>query len=150
MRGLVESRFRPGRQNQQVRSAGVGRYLRFGRFLEDDMRVRSAHTGGHHSCSSGTVAGPIPQLRVYVERGARKIDFGIGLAEVQTRRKLSVLEGKNGLYDAGDCRRGVQMPHIGFYRTDGAVARTLRRGTERRSEERRVGKECRSRWSPYH
>ena len=22
--------------------------------------------------------------------------------------------------------------------------------TERRSEERRVGKECRSRWSPYH
>ena len=23
-------------------------------------------------------------------------------------------------------------------------------GTERRSEERRVGKECRSRWSPYH
>ena len=23
-------------------------------------------------------------------------------------------------------------------------------GEERRSEERRVGKECRSRWSPYH
>ena len=23
-------------------------------------------------------------------------------------------------------------------------------GTDRRSEERRVGKECRSRWSPYH
>ena len=25
-----------------------------------------------------------------------------------------------------------------------------RRGRTRRSEERRVGKECRSRWSPYH
>ena len=25
-----------------------------------------------------------------------------------------------------------------------------RRGPENRSEERRVGKECRSRWSPYH
>ena len=24
------------------------------------------------------------------------------------------------------------------------------KGTMRRSEERRVGKECRSRWSPYH
>ena len=26
----------------------------------------------------------------------------------------------------------------------------IRRGEEQRSEERRVGKECRSRWSPYH
>ena len=26
----------------------------------------------------------------------------------------------------------------------------FRRSTEKRSEERRVGKECRSRWSPYH
>ena len=26
----------------------------------------------------------------------------------------------------------------------------LRRHIEKRSEERRVGKECRSRWSPYH
>ena len=30
-----------------------------------------------------------------------------------------------------------------------AVTRALRNGTAR-SEERRVGKECRSRWSPYH
>ena len=30
----------------------------------------------------------------------------------------------------------------------GGVASVLE--TERRSEERRVGKECRSRWSPYH
>ena len=28
--------------------------------------------------------------------------------------------------------------------------RLCRRYTEQRSEERRVGKECRSRWSPYH
>src|ERR1044071_1043642 len=28
--------------------------------------------------------------------------------------------------------------------------KTLRRKNQRRSEERRVGKECRSRWSPYH
>ena len=27
---------------------------------------------------------------------------------------------------------------------------TLKESTENRSEERRVGKECRSRWSPYH
>ena len=27
---------------------------------------------------------------------------------------------------------------------------SVARGEQRRSEERRVGKECRSRWSPYH
>ena len=36
----------------------------------------------------------------------------------------------------------------GFYRDDGAVV--LARPDSERSEERRVGKECRSRWSPYH
>src|SRR5206468_9873181 len=30
------------------------------------------------------------------------------------------------------------------------VAAGARGGVDRRSEERRVGKECRSRWSPYH
>src|SRR3712207_9386129 len=32
---------------------------------------------------------------------------------------------------------------------DGAAIRSYIRETARRSEERRVGKECRSRWSPY-
>ena len=31
-----------------------------------------------------------------------------------------------------------------------AVGRQAREMYEKRSEERRVGKECRSRWSPYH
>ena len=47
----------------------MSRCTRFGRFLEDDMRVRSAHAGGHHACSSRTVAGPFTQLSVHVERG---------------------------------------------------------------------------------
>ena len=38
-----------------------------------------------------------------------------------------------------------------FYRVpEFPEARTLRRFVILRSEERRVGKECRSRWSPYH
>ena len=32
----------------------------------------------------------------------------------------------------------------------GISVRDVHSWTERRSEERRVGKECRSRWSPYH
>ena len=34
--------------------------------------------------------------------------------------------------------------------SDDAVLKGHPHGDERRSEERRVGKECRSRWSPYH
>jgi len=35
-------------------------------------------------------------------------------------------------------------------RTDGHTELVARDSPGRRSEERRVGKECRSRWSPYH
>ena len=35
-------------------------------------------------------------------------------------------------------------------RLDRAAAEALYYGASLRSEERRVGKECRSRWSPYH
>ena len=42
-------------------------------------------------------------------------------------------------------REGLR--HIPF---DIAYTSPLKRAKETRSEERRVGKECRSRWSPYH
>ena len=41
----------------------------------------------------------------------------------------------------------VQCHSVGMYRSRMQIAEALR---EVRSEERRVGKECRSRWSPYH
>ena len=42
------------------------------------------------------------------------------------------------------CDKGkIELNRPGFFITTGA-------GTDDRSEERRVGKECRSRWSPYH
>src|SRR3712207_5091102 len=40
----------------------------------------------------------------------------------------------------------VDDQRLGFLRTDSRLAAE----GEERSEERRVGKECRSRWSPYH
>ena len=43
---------------------------------------------------------------------------------------------------------GVQL--VGLRRNQGAAARTIGARATGRSEERRVGKECRSRWSPYH
>ena len=41
----------------------------------------------------------------------------------------------------------VELPS---YKTDGASGMDLMAFIKERSEERRVGKECRSRWSPYH
>ena len=38
----------------------------------------------------------------------------------------------------------------GFHRSIGLFSGTAINMTQMRSEERRVGKECRSRWSPYH
>ena len=89
------------------------------------MGVRSAHAGGHHARSSRPVAGPIPQLRVDVERRRRKVDLGIGLVEVEARRKLPVLERENCLDHAGDAGGRVEMTNVGFYRTDGAITRAL-------------------------
>ena len=46
---------------------------------------------------------------------------------------------------------GLQCENIRTFGTEMQVGMTaLCEKTGRRSEERRVGKECRSRWSPYH
>src|SRR2546426_8871074 len=59
-----------------------------------------------------------------------------------------------GLADRGAAARASAALEAG---SEGSLDRALEggrdsaaRGAHRRSEERRVGKECRSRWSPYH
>ena len=51
-------------------------------------------------------------------------------------------------------KRGAAALRNGQYKKRGTAAtrngQYKKRGRCRRSEERRVGKECRSRWSPYH
>src|SRR2546422_3458433 len=44
----------------------------------------------------------------------------------------------------------LSRTHIQIQVAQGTISFTVFKGTEARSEERRVGKECRSRWSPYH
>ena len=62
--------------------------------------------------------------------------------------KLNELGGQNGIgrIDIVE-NRFVGMKSRGIYETPGG---TIMLAAHRRSEERRVGKECRSRWSPYH
>ena len=49
-------------------------------------------------------------------------------------------------------RSGTKLDFIAFYGDRRLIIRTIfeKYLDEHRSEERRVGKECRSRWSPYH
>ena len=51
---------------------------------------------------------------------------------------------RNGQYK----KRGAAAPRIDQYKMQGRCRNE--NWAKKRSEERRVGKECRSRWSPYH
>src|SRR2546430_5749248 len=61
-----------------------------------------------------------------------------------------------GLYREGTAGRclslddSAQHGNVRHIRSAPAARSARRRGSPWRSEERRVGKECRSRWSPYH
>ena len=73
-----------------------------------------------------------------------------GLAPAIAALRASVSEGKPPRISAVNA---ASAAHEGFLSTQDMLAKHGRaggRGETTRSEERRVGKECRSRWSPYH
>src|SRR5690606_41510258 len=72
--------------------------------------------------------------------------------EEQKEDSLGVITGKDSLETGITTESAVDSAFAGFYRTelpcrDCRVIQTL---LLERSEERRVGKECRSRWSTWH
>ena len=58
--------------------------------------------------------------------------------KVGTRKKVSATSVKNDMYDAVTSKKSEWEKNV------------PKQVADIRSEERRVGKECRSRWSPYH
>ena len=75
----------------------------------------------------------------------KKKGFGV-LAVLMLSMLLSVTAFAKGKWKVEEGNRY-------YYNEDGTKQKgwlTLKKGTYYRSEERRVGKECRSRWSPYH
>ena len=75
------------------------------------------------------------------------------LSDVE-RRLRRIREAESLVTETGEIRRAYSFTMI--QRDAKAVAvvlpkvKVMRQKTRARSEERRVGKECRSRWSPYH
>ena len=66
------------------------------------------------------------------------------LAEYRNARRSNIA-CKNAIEEA------IAKHFDGMHLDEACVKEVLDQyGSERRSEERRVGKECRSRWSPYH
>ena len=71
-------------------------------------------------------------------------DFGLRREDLDRAARCGIVEA---------CRFAQNVPPPSFDGTEASfVVRRgpLLRAERRRSEERRVGKECRSRWSPYH
>src|SRR5687768_18286669 len=87
---------------------------------------RRRHTRCSRDWSSDVCSSDLPHSWQIVEIGAN-LRF--------------VLVGRSGSTPQGE-RTMAAAPVL--------TTRVLRQESRRRSEERRVGKECRSRWSPYH
>src|SRR5256885_11702689 len=71
------------------------------------------------------------------------------VSQILTRKKAPPAPQRTDIYDRMD--RFLKLPHGELARVAEAHLKEERkRQLGERSEERRVGKECRSRWSPYH
>src|SRR2546430_16470870 len=89
--------------------------------------------------------------------GAGVVGLAVARELALQGREVLILEAA-GRFGTGASSRNSEVIHAGIYYPRGSLkARLCVAGRERlyefcreRSEERRVGKECRSRWSPYH
>src|SRR5260370_41108162 len=111
------------------------------------------------SVSSGSAFGRPAQVNFEVHEAAILFDcdyFGhvetSGIEEFELASQVEVKKSLNGAVRRDDTRLHPRIAHGLLHFRPFFVPSGLRatQGDGQRSEERRVGKECRSRWSPYH
>ena len=115
---------------------------------EDDLSSLLRSAGAILIASVGGASGPL-YGSAFMEAG-----FAARGLDEQTPRiaQLAALleAAAAGLARRGHCRIGDKTIYDALAPATAALRAAVARGADERSEERRVGKECRSRWSPYH
>ena len=85
------------------------------------------------------------------ESGELLADSGKKEAQARRpRRGTRRTDGPLGKHESKNTKKMIAAQAIDPAKDISASKERMAREDERRSEERRVGKECRSRWSPYH
>ena len=116
--------------------------------------IYARYSPGPHQTEQ-SIEGQVADCQQYAE------EHGIDIIEIYADRHVSGKsvvgrdEFQRMLRDAEkgrfDCVLVWKIDRFGRDRQDIAMGKVaLKRAGVKRSEERRVGKECRSRWSPYH
>ena len=117
LQGVARSRG----QDEQVSGPHLSGRLGGGRFFDDDVRVRAADA---ETADAGparrAVRRPLGERRVHVKRTVGKVNTRVGFIEMQTRRDLLMLEGKDGLDQTGNPGGRIQMSDVGLDRTESA------------------------------
>ena len=72
-----------------------------------------------------------------------------GFVHLHVHSAYSLLKGSIKIGKLGELAKADRQPALALTDTDNMFG-ALEFSDKMRSEERRVGKECRSRWSPYH
>src|ERR1035437_276815 len=109
---------------QSTRAAGVNHTI----LSQIPQRVK-------HFIDTQTVAGAV----TLVAAGGELVEFhALGMADIEAGRAMQ----KDSIFQIMSMTKPVTAIGIMMLAEEGKLAL--------RSEERRVGKECRSRWSPYH
>src|SRR3990167_2254023 len=104
---------------------------------------------GHLIIMKVKIANPEVKVSLMRKRGRRKVlnHDGCLIDEYFPILLLIRLQGSAIVLLNGERRYALLIDKLSLLE---GIGRHRKRGAKQRSEERRVGKECRSRWSPYH
>jgi len=133
--GKADVTFANGRKAKAVIPTGDDALLRQLAAAGADVTVKARHQQTSESTGGALIAALVPPLVI--------LGLLVAYLAYRRRRRNGAGGGLGGMLDTS-LRRSVEVSNVPEVRFRDVA------GCDERSEERRVGKECRSRWSPYH
>ena len=104
--------------------------------------------------NAGIGAPPIPMEDLTYEQWKSTVDVNLTGVFLCTQQAFQIMKNQDPMggriINNGSISAHVPRPNSAPYTATKHGVTGLTKSTSLRSEERRVGKECRSRWSPYH